>query len=89
MSPRSAYRAGFAGFLLTSIGLTLLTLYVEPGYLAATLVNLGFWSWKLRQPCCAHCETPLAPPVGASLAALLRSFRARDCAHCGRRLDLE
>lgn len=89
MSPRSEYRACFAGFMATGLVLALLTLYVEQGYVAGFFANVLIWSWKLRQPACAHCETPLAPPLGSSFHEIVESFRRRDCSCCGRRVDVE
>ncbi|WP_431045880.1 hypothetical protein [Roseateles sp. L2-2] len=87
MPPLHRYRRALLLFLVLGQPIILLVLYVHEGFVILALAHLFFWSWRAKSVRCDRCDTPLAPPVGASAAALIHSLQDKTCRHCGATLD--
>jgi hypothetical protein len=87
MSSLNKYRMSLVLFVASSFPIALLSLYIHEVFLILFVVNILLWSWMSRRVLCPKCGTPIAPPIGASALAILRSFSNTACRNCSTRID--
>jgi hypothetical protein len=87
MSPLATYQRYFIAFMLVGFVLGCLSVSVNRYFVVPFFANVFLWGWLLHKPECPKCHTPLAPVPGASLRAVLASFRAGTCRQCGSTLS--
>lgn len=87
MSPLARYRASLAMFMACGLLFGVLAMYVDERFLALCIANVLVWGWLISRVSCGRCGHRLAPPIGSSLLAVLRSYSKKQCTHCGAELD--
>ena len=87
MSPLATYRGYFIAFMVTGFVLGGLLMYVSGYFVVPFFANVFLWGWLARKLRCPKCQTPLAPAPGASLRAVLTSYRSVTCRQCGSTLS--
>jgi hypothetical protein len=87
MSPLATYRGYFIAFMVIGFVLGFLFVYASGYFAVPFFANVFLWGWLIRKLQCPRCHTPLAPTPGASLRAVLASYRAVACRHCGSSLS--
>lgn len=88
MSPLAMYQRYFMAFMAIGFMLGCLSVYVNGYFAVPFFANVFLWGWLLRKPQCPSCHTPLAPATGASLRAVLASYRAVTCRQCGHAVNV-
>ena len=83
MKPLPRYRAGLVAFVAFGLAFGLLAMYVNQLFLLPFFGNVFVAGVLIRRVRCGRCGEPLAPELGASTVAVLRSFTTtRRCRRC-------